>query len=974
MVSRSGQIQKGIPQGLTSGPLFFFTRVSVSIIILTCTPAPATYARLMNLVLSGVSAKKALQFLDDILVFSKDDFDTHLNNLQEVLEAHLKAGLKLKPTKCQLFQSEVEYLGHLVSKDGLRPVKRLTEEIRQWQIPTNRAECRVLLGKLGYYRHFVQSFARKAEPLLEKLRMDGVGDFHTFKLTPQFKTAVQQLKDEVANADILGHPDWDSNEMFTVDTDYSQNNRAIGGVLSQRQNGREKVLAYGSKRLTKSQSKYHPFVGELCAMLHFLRLWKYYLLGRRFKCRVDNTGLLNIHKIDPPDNMTARWLATLANYDFIMEHRGTKSHGNADGLSRRPNMEPADGSTEDVEDDHVWQLDGSTEDLEDNHVRQIQQQQQQTRRTIQCQKEGCKDIFTTLQKLEQHQRDHQAVTTIIPPYERWTEETWLERQDGDTVLSQIKEALEKQNPPSSETIRASCPETQTYLTQHKNLKLKNGILYYQRTWIDEANHEKTKDVVLVPKDWQNELMKQCHETTGHARDDTVVKTAQKFFYFNNMYKIAQDTRRECEECQTSGAAPKLQNHTLRSVVTGYPFQSLSCDYVGPLPPSKNNNRYLFTVVDRFSRYLTAYPVRHNDGVTTLKKLEEFISNYSVPESIHSDRGSHFLNRGVQEAAKELGINWTVTPSYHPCSNPIERQHRTLNRLLKTASKGFQRNWEDHLPTALFQMRTMKSTATGYTPFELVFGRQASLPLQLLYEIPSEGSPKHENYHEYLKSMKKNMCQTHEWARKNMKTAVERQRRNYYGKNVNPFAVNDKVWLFTPSRPMGVPGKLYSRYWTGPWTISKFINDVVVQIEPHTSWFSNRSQVVSISRIKRYYSQETDERGHQLNIPPVVNADLQLPGDEAAETLPLGDSSDEESEPQNFQPRQPQRENEQREEPGLPEQEIAEEEPGALVPNRPVPNRPKRNRAQKLEHEAQEFFGPLPSKRLRGRNQDEPRTE
>ena len=230
----------------------------------------------------------------------------------------------------------------------------------------------------------------------------------------EFKKSVEQLKRAVADADILGHPNFYSPEMFIVDTDYSQNNRAIGACLSQKQDGKEKVLAYGSKRLTKSQAKYHPFQGELCALLHFFNIWRYYLLGRKFRCRVDNTGLLQIQKIDPPDAMTARWLQTLANFDFVMEHRGSKSHGNADFLSRAPHLSKADGSTEDVEDDHVWQI---------RHL---------NRRTLRCPVRECTDLFTSLQGLEEHKRwTHseigRKIQALMLAGEHWTEQDWVER-------------------------------------------------------------------------------------------------------------------------------------------------------------------------------------------------------------------------------------------------------------------------------------------------------------------------------------------------------------------------------------------------------------------------------------------------------------------------------------------------------------------------------------------------------------------
>jgi hypothetical protein len=344
----------------------------------------------------------------------------------------------------------------------------------------------------------------------------------------------------------------------------------------------------------------------------------------------------------------------------------------------------------------------------------------------------------------------------------------------------------------------------------------------------------------------------------------------------------------------------------------------------------------------------------------LEVMENYISNFSVPETIHSDNGSHFTTHPVQWAAQELGIHWSFTPPYHPQSNPVERYHRTLTTMLKAVGGGDQHSWQQNLPTCLFQMRTMKSTATGYTPYRMVFGREASLPLQMLYGVPAPENTTYRNNSEYLTAMIERMAVVHEYARKNLKAAVERQRKLYYNKK-SRFQLGDQVWLFTPTRPLRVPSKLYSRYWTGPWSVSKCINEVVYKIRPCSTWFTKRSQVVSIDRMKIYRPKEVDRRGNQLNIPPAIDADLQIPGDECCESLSNHeDDSDEEAD----QPeRQPHQNNDNREE-QLP---VPPMEPRPAQPQNPELPQPgtRRTRAERLRAEAETLFGgELPTKRLR----------
>ena len=907
---------------------FCFTRLCFGL-----TNGPSQYARLMRLVLAGVPKSKALPFLDDVLVHSPDNFHEHLSNLRDVFTAHKKAGLKLKPSKCHLFKDEVEYLGHTVSKNGVAPLRTLTEAIREWPMPTNRAETRTLLGKLSYYRHFVRNFSRKAAPLLDVLRQDGTSDTKQLVLTKEFKTAATSLKNEVASAPIMGHPDFSRDaKPFIVDTDFSQNNRAIGGVLSQEQSNKERVIQFGAKRLTKSQAKYSPFQGELAAVLHFLKSWKYYLLGKKFVIRVDNTGLLALSTLEPPDGMIARWLQTLSNFDFSIVHRSSKAHGNADHLSRAPHVDPPDGSTEDVEEECEHGILAIT-----SHPN--------------------KWVHRLGPRVTPH------LQTILPAGEKWTDDDWIERQENDTVLAQIKTMVIDREEPTRQTIQASCPETQRYLSLFKDLRIDGrGILCYQRTIISETGKETKLQVYVVPKLWQQEAMIKCHEAAGHARDEEVIRRAQKFIYFNGMHSLATKVRQECPDCQTKTGQLKPQHHTLKSVITGFPFQALAVDFVGPLPISrKGNNRYLLTILCRFTKYLSAYPVKRADGETVLQVLENFISHFGLPETIHSDNGSHFKTHPVQWAAQELGIRWNFTPPYHPQSNPVERYHRTLTTMLKAVGKGDQHSWQQNLPTCLFQMRTMKSRATGYTPYRMVFGREASMPLQMLYGVPKPENYNYRNHSEYLTAMTERMAAVHEYARKNLRAAVERQRKLYYQKRER-FHVGDQVWLFTPTRPLRVPSKLYSRYWTGPWSVEKCINEVVYKLRPCSTWFTKRSQVVSIDRMKVYHQQEVDRQGNQLNLPPAVDADLQMPGDECCESLSTHeDDSDGEADQPDRQPDQIRNDNEQE----LPPAPPIEPQP-ALPQNPEIPQQAAgQARAERLRAEAERLFGgELPAKRLR----------
>ena len=196
--------------------------------------APATFQRLMDSILAGLHWKNCLVYIDDIVVIGKS-FDDHLCNLQQVLKRLRQAGLKLQPHKCKFLQSQVTYLGHVVSAQGVSPDPEKTSKIKSWPVPQSAQEVQRFLGLANYYRRFIKDFATMAKPL-HRLTEKGV----PFTWTLECEQAFNFLKTQLTSAPILALPNW--SRPFILDTDASD--MGIGAVLSQlQQDGSEYVVA-----------------------------------------------------------------------------------------------------------------------------------------------------------------------------------------------------------------------------------------------------------------------------------------------------------------------------------------------------------------------------------------------------------------------------------------------------------------------------------------------------------------------------------------------------------------------------------------------------------------------------------------------------------------------------------------------------------------------------------------------------------
>ncbi|MDY6929837.1 MAG: RNase H-like domain-containing protein [Pseudomonadota bacterium] len=288
------------------------------------TNAPGTFQRLMEKVLQGLQWEIAVLYIDDIVVFSAT-LDDHLDRLEKVMGRLRQAGLKLKPSKCDLLARQVEFLGHVVSDKGVGVDPNKIARVESWPTPTSLRQMRSFVGLCAYYRRFVPNFSSVCKPLFLLTKKGQPFDWGEAQ-----QEAMDTMKRLLTKAPILGYPN--SEGMFILDTDAS--NVGIGAVLSQVQDGQERVISYGSKVLNKAQRNYCVTRRELLAIVEFVGQYHHYLYGRKFLVRTDHAALYWLLRKKDPEGQMARWITKLSVYDMDIQHRPGLKHGNADALSR----------------------------------------------------------------------------------------------------------------------------------------------------------------------------------------------------------------------------------------------------------------------------------------------------------------------------------------------------------------------------------------------------------------------------------------------------------------------------------------------------------------------------------------------------------------------------------------------------------------------------------------------------------------
>lgn len=294
--------------------------------------APMSFQMLMSQVLRGLHWKIVLCYIDDLLVFSRT-FDEHLSHLDQVFKKLREANLTLKPEKCHFGLEKVMFLGHILSKDGISVDPAKIEKVKNFPVPRSQTELKSFLGLCNYYRRFVSGFANIASPLNSLLKGNKKRKFQKGEWTDECQSSFQKLKDALTTAPILGFPDM--NKDFILSTDAS--GTAVGYVLGQKDNqGREYVIAYGGRALSKDEKKWSVFDQECLGVIEGIKTFRHYLSHRKFTVFTDHKALSYLYGLKDPKGRLARWCMFLEGYSFDIIHKPGRQNANADAISRIP--------------------------------------------------------------------------------------------------------------------------------------------------------------------------------------------------------------------------------------------------------------------------------------------------------------------------------------------------------------------------------------------------------------------------------------------------------------------------------------------------------------------------------------------------------------------------------------------------------------------------------------------------------------
>ena len=827
--------------------------------------APATFERLMELVLKGYLWKRCMVYIDDVVVFGTS-FEQTLTNLQLVLERLRGAGLKLKPAKCNLFASEILYLGFVVSGEGIRPDPSKVESVRNWPRPCNVADVRSFLGFASYHRRFIKGFAEIARPLNELTVKTA-----DFVWGPRQEQAFLDLRHALYTAPVLSHPR--PHGEFILDTDAS--NYASGGVLSQVVDGKEQVIAFASVALNPAQMNYCTTHRELLAVVTMTRRFRHYLLGRHFKLRTDHSSLRWLLNYKDVDGMLARWLVKLQEFDMEIEHRPGRLHGNADGLSRCHKCKNPDCPGAYRHD----QVPDSSSDSELNPpdkppaLSETPKRKPSVRKTAVTRRarrhrvipkiipdSGLEEGIPSPGPTLKHQRPsvHHKVRVRANELDLQLEHlSWLggytqrqikDKQRADPALKPIILAMEEKRRPEHPRRFTFCEETQTLASRWDQLRLCDGLLYRRAP----LSNNRTVMQLVLPSALRTEVLHQLHDlrVVGHLGVQRTVSRVQQRFYWPGCSLDVARWCAACPQCASRKGKPGPGRHPMTTVQTGAPFERLAMDILDTHQPTPTGYRYILVISDYFTKWTDAIPLRRHTAHDVAKALiTRFIVYFGVPKQIHSDQGTEFESQLFRSLVTMLGSSKIRTSPYRPQSDgQVERFNRSILQMLSAFVCDRANDWCDHLPYVMMAYRSSVHSSTGCTPHMMVHGREQNLPVDIMYPTLTETGPPPRCAPEYVEWIRRAMASAYNFARAHLDKSAIRQKRGYdaHAKERPAFNEGDKVRYYYPPLKQG---NKFARPWIGPFTVQKKVTDVDYRIRRDDH--PDRILVTHIDNLKPY---------------------------------------------------------------------------------------------------------------------------
>lgn len=686
--------------------------------------APAAFTRMMSIAFAGLTPEQAFIYMDDLIVIGFSE-NQHLNNLRRVFDTCRKFNLKLNPEKCNFFKSEVYFLGHKCTPDGILPDPSKLFAVRNYPTPKTAEETKRFTAFANYYRRFIRNFSGIAQPLnaLTKKRVE-------FKWTEECESAFQILKEKLSSNPVLAYPDFTKPFKVTVDASHS----ACGGVLSQEHDGQDRPIMYISRTFKKCEANKAIIEKELLAIHFAVTVLRPYLYGRHFTVYSDHKPLIYLYKMKCPSSKLTRIRLDIEEYDFEVVHISGKSNVVADALSRI--------HIEDLKNMYEYEIFAITRAMS----KEIDAANKDSETVSNTQQNDAS--FLLREKVNSgllHRVIHAKLIKVVT--------------NGNTILS-ITIGIYK-NHKKLFDCNLTADRNETISLGNLISKLDKTALAYQVNKIQwplfdkmfkfcsveefkQSCRDNLKNVELIlvqrpprvtKKEDKLSILEKFHTDElhgGHCGQKRLYAKLRESYYWPQMTRDIAKFVKNCHICKLTKPGPKTRQELSLTDTPIQPLDIVQIDTIGPMQKSNSGFQYAVTIIDELSKFLVIIPTIDKSAKTVARAIfENFVLRYGAMRTIKTDRGTEYLNEVLKELCVLMKSDHLVSTAYHhETLGTVERSHRLLNEYLRAYLNGNLAEWDTYAQYFSFCYNTTPNASNDfvYSPFEILFGRK---PTQIL---------------------------------------------------------------------------------------------------------------------------------------------------------------------------------------------------------------------------------------------------
>lgn len=818
--------------------------------------APAAFQRWVDSIFSDIQNVYVQVYLDDIIIYSnsKKEHDEHVKEVLDRLRVHR---LYASPAKCAFYQTELHYLGHVVSAGRVSMDDSKVAAILDWKLPRTIKEVQRWMGVANYYRKFINRFSIISQPMTDllkdesKARLGIKSDRQIFDLPEDAVYSFKRLKEAFSTAQVLHR--WEPDLPVTIETDAS--NFAWSAVASQDVGAdprlRRRPVAFLSRSFKAAELNYDIHDKELLAIIEALREWRHYVLGGPpFNIVTDHQNLTRFLTTKELSPRQVRWASFMAQFRFNIVYRPGVHNQLTDFLSRREDL---------AEEALSLPTSNAAGYVDRDEVKAPRKRPRIVGKLLTPHSvvtEGGGKVSPEL-----------IDTTPVEPPTTEPEPNSPPKDDDDEFVTPPPPAI---NLVSSYT-RYTIEEDELTLSIKKAQAALAPLLVkdlLEQGVVKTGDHLFFKDALYVPDegDLRLQSLQRHHDMpdVGHQGQRKTLARLRRHYAWPGDVSAVNSFVRSCTTCQRNKSSRTLPPGPLRPLeIPTQPWQSISIDRIVQLPPS-NGFTAIVVIVDRFTKMALFVPSHDSFSAQDLGNLmfDKVLLRFGCPREIISDRGPEFASQLWGTICEKIGIKRRLSTAYHPQTDgQTERVNQTLEQYLRHYVGYHQNDWADLLPIAEFCYNSTDNASTRVSPFMALYNYQPDLGRTLVDELtPRVAAFTSQEARARLRAFAKDAQEQAE------------HYFNQYRAKLPTYKKGDLVMLSSKNLKVKRPTKKLAEPWLGPFKVLKQVSTHAYQIEVPRDW--GTFNTFNITLLKPFEDDPFKNRNQPAPEPVEVDGELE----------------------------------------------------------------------------------------------------